>query len=47
LIIATQGARNSMACIEEASEEELEEEKGKVRSQATTERVSAAEHRRD
>jgi low affinity Fe/Cu permease len=42
LIIATQGARNSMACIEEASEEELEEEKGKVRSQATTERVSAA-----
>jgi len=42
LIIATQGARNSMACIEEASEEELEEVKDKVRSQATTERVSAA-----
>ena len=34
LIIATQGARNSMASIEEASEDELDEEKDKVRSQA-------------
>ena len=31
LIIATQGARNSMASIEEASEDELDEEKDKVK----------------
>jgi low affinity Fe/Cu permease len=35
LIIATKGARNSMACIEEASEESLEKEKTKVRAKAS------------
>jgi low affinity Fe/Cu permease len=35
LIIATKGARNSMACIEEASETDLDEEKIKVRARAS------------
>jgi low affinity Fe/Cu permease len=35
LIIATKGARNSMACIEEASETDLDEEKTKVRARAS------------
>jgi low affinity Fe/Cu permease len=34
LIMATKGARNSIACIEDASEEELDEAKKKLRARA-------------
>jgi low affinity Fe/Cu permease len=38
LIVATKGARNSIACIEDASEEELEEAKKKLRARASKNR---------
>lgn len=37
LIIATQGARNEIACIEDKPEEALEEEHRKLRERATAE----------
>jgi low affinity Fe/Cu permease len=38
LIMATKGARNSIACIEDASEEELDEAKKKLRARASKNR---------
>jgi low affinity Fe/Cu permease len=38
LIMATKGARNSIACIEDASEEELDEAKKKLRARASKDR---------